>query len=66
MTSPRILNQTWTYSNFLTNGYDRTKPYEIAFNDYGGSYGGYNYPVYGCGIQGYSKPVSPDFSRGCF
>lgn len=30
------------------------------------SWGGTNTTTSGCGIHGYGKPISPDFSRGCF
>lgn len=61
-----MLNQTWDYTNFTTKGYDKNSPYAISFPIKGNGIGTDNYNIYGCGIQGYGRPINPDFSRGCF
>lgn len=67
LVSPRVLNQTWKYSDFdLGVGYNKNNPYQIAFQSSGMAYGGFNASTLGCGIQGYGRPINPDFSRGCF
>lgn len=65
--APRVLNQTWTYDNFNSGtGYNKNNPYELAFDVGGSAWGGINKSQLGCGIQGYGRPINPDFSRGCF
>lgn len=65
--APYVKNQTWDYSNFTSGiGFNKNNPYQLEFSSQSDSWGGTNFTNNGCGITGYSKPLSPDFSRGCF
>lgn len=49
-----------------TTGYNKSYPYGITFNAATDLYDGNNLSNQTCGIQGYGKPITPDFARGGF